>query len=153
MIIANEERLQKISRIIDAIVFAATTLAIAGVFYEGMTLKWYGPVGIFVVCMDYTFLLATIIHLIADRKEKRISVHYFSLVILIIAIVMIFMLPICASEKYPFVIPVSINLTKFEKLLRRFNSLSYSGNTSVLKILKHLLKTSQSLISISFSIF
>lgn len=88
MIIANEERLQKISRIIDAIVFAATTLAIAGVFYEGMTLKWYGPVGIFVVCMDYTFLLATIIHLIADRKEKRISVHYFSLVILIIAIVM-----------------------------------------------------------------
>ena len=79
MIIANEERLQKISRIIDAIVFAATTLAIAGVFYEG---------GIFVVCMDYTFLLATIIHLIADRKEKRISVHYFSLVILIIAIVM-----------------------------------------------------------------
>lgn len=43
MIIANEERLQKISRIIDAIVFAATTLAIAGVFYEGMTLKWYGP--------------------------------------------------------------------------------------------------------------
>ena len=88
MIIANEERLQKISRIIDAIVFAATTLAIAGVFYEGMTLKWYGPVGIFVVCMDYTFLLATIIHLIADRKEKRISAHYFSLVILIIAIVM-----------------------------------------------------------------
>ena len=57
MIIANEERLQKISRIIDAIVFAATTLAIAGVFYEGMTLKWYGPVGIFVVCMDYTFLV------------------------------------------------------------------------------------------------
>ena len=81
MIIANEERLQKISRIIDAIVFAATTLAIAGVFYEGMTLKWYGPVGIFVVCMDYTFLLATIIHLIADRKEKHVRVHYFSLIV------------------------------------------------------------------------
>lgn len=81
-------RINKLSSIIDVIVFVATTLAIAGVFYEGMTRKWYDLVGILVVCMDYSFLLATIIHLVADRKEKRISVHYFSLVILIIAIVM-----------------------------------------------------------------
>ena len=81
-------RINKHSSIIDVIVFVATTLAIAGVFYEGMTRKWYDLVGILVVCMDYSFLLATIIHLVADRKEKRISVHYFSLVILIIAIVM-----------------------------------------------------------------
>ena len=72
----------------DVIVFVFTTLAIAGVFYEGMTLKWYGIVGILVVCMDYSFLLATIIHLIVDRKEKHISVHCFSLAILIIAIAM-----------------------------------------------------------------
>ena len=88
MIIANEERLQKISRIIDAIVFAATTLAIAGVFYEGMTLKWYDFVGILVVCMDYSFMPATLIHLIADRKEKTIWMHIFSLIIIIIAVVM-----------------------------------------------------------------
>ncbi len=81
-------RINKLSSIIDVIVFVATTLAIAGVFYEGMTRKWYDLVGILVVCMDYSFLLATVIHLVADRKEKRISVHYFSLVILIIAIVM-----------------------------------------------------------------
>ena len=81
-------RINKLSSIIDVIVFVATTLAIAGVFYEGMTRKWYDLVGILVVCMDYSFLLATIIHLVTDRKEKRISVHYFSLVILIIAIVM-----------------------------------------------------------------
>ena len=81
-------RINKLSSIIDVIVFVATTLAIAGVFYEGMTLKWYDLVGVLVVCMDYSFLLATIIHLIADRKEKRISVQYFSLTILIIAIAM-----------------------------------------------------------------
>ena len=82
------ERLHGFSRVIDMIVFVATTLAIAGVFYEGMTMKWYDFVGVLVVCMDYTFLLATIIHLIADRKEKRVSVHYFSFAILIVAIIM-----------------------------------------------------------------
>ena len=33
--------LRKISKVLDIVVFVATTLAIAGVFYEGMTLKWY----------------------------------------------------------------------------------------------------------------
>ena len=41
------ERLRRITGIADIIVFAAATLAIAGVFYEGMTLKWFGIVGIF----------------------------------------------------------------------------------------------------------
>ena len=52
------EKLQKLTGIADIIVFAAATLAIAGVFYEGMTLKWYGFVGILVICMDYSFAAA-----------------------------------------------------------------------------------------------
>lgn len=82
------DTLRKISKIIDVLVFIATTLAIAGVFYEGMTLKWYDVVGIFVICMDYSFMPATIIHLIVDRKEKMIWFHVFSMVIILIAIVM-----------------------------------------------------------------
>ena len=82
------EKLCKISKIIDVFVFIATTLAIAGVFYEGMTLKWYDIVGILVICMDYSFMPATIIHLIVDRKEKMIWFHVFSTVIILIAIVM-----------------------------------------------------------------
>ena len=82
------ERLHKVSKIVDVFVFIATTLAIAGVFYEGMTLKWYGIVGILVICMDYSFMPATIIHLIVDRKEKMIWFHMFSMVIILIAIVM-----------------------------------------------------------------
>lgn len=74
--------------IIDCIVFVFTTLAIAGVFYEGMTLKWYGIVGVFVICMDYSFMPATIIHLITDRKQKKFFIHLFSLIIIIAAIVM-----------------------------------------------------------------
>ena len=81
-------KLQRISRVIDIVVFIATTLAIAGVFYEGMTLKWYDFVGILVICMDYSFMPATVIHLITDRKEKTIWIHLFSLSIIIIAVVM-----------------------------------------------------------------
>lgn len=82
------ETLRKISKILDVFVFIATTLAIAGVFYEGMTLKWYDIVGIFVICMDYSFMPATIIHLIVDRKEKMIWFHFFSMAIILIAIIM-----------------------------------------------------------------
>ena len=82
------ERLCKISKIVDTFVFIATTLAIAGVFYEGMTLKWYVIVGILVICMDYSFMPATVIHLIVDRKSKMIWFHLFSMLIILIAIVM-----------------------------------------------------------------
>lgn len=67
--------LRKASKIIDVVVFVATTLAIAGVFYEGMTLKWYDIVGMFVICMDYSFMPATIIHLIVDRKDDMVLIR------------------------------------------------------------------------------
>lgn len=80
--------MNKIANRIDKIVFIATTLAIAGVFYEGMKLEWLAIVGVLILCMDYSFLIATVIHLINDRKSKWVRVHIFSLIILIIAIVM-----------------------------------------------------------------
>lgn len=81
-------KLQKLTGIMDIIVFAAATLAIAGVFYEGMTLKWYGFVGVLVVCMDYSFMPATVLHLIADRSAKQRAVHIFSLLLVIAAVIM-----------------------------------------------------------------
>ena len=80
--------LKKIIRVLDIAVFVFTTTAIAGVFYEGMTQKWYDIVGIFVICMDYSFMPATILHLIADRKEKWYLLHIFSMVLIVVAIVM-----------------------------------------------------------------
>ena len=81
-------KLRRITAIVDVIVFAAATLAIAGVFYEGMTLRWYDFVGILVICMDYSFMPATILHLIADRKDKSYGFHVFSMVIIAVAIIM-----------------------------------------------------------------
>ncbi len=80
--------IKKIIKVMDIAVFVFTTIAIAGVFYEGMTLKWYDVVGIFVVCMDYSFMPTTILHLIADRKEKWYMIHIFSMILIVIAIVM-----------------------------------------------------------------
>ena len=80
--------LKKIIRVMDIAVFAFTTIAIGGVFYEGMTLKWYDIVGIFVICMDYSFMPATVLHLIADRKEKWYPLHIFSMILIVVAIVM-----------------------------------------------------------------
>ena len=82
------DKLRRITAIVDVIVFAATTLAIAGVFYEGMTLRWYDFVGILVICMDYSFMPATILHLVTDRKTKSYGFHVFSLAIIMIAVVM-----------------------------------------------------------------
>ena len=80
--------LKKIVGVMDMAVFAFTTLAIAGVFYEGMTLKWYDIVGIFVICMDYSFMPTTILHLIVDRKNKWIFIHLFSMALIVVAIIM-----------------------------------------------------------------
>ena len=80
--------LGKVSRVLDIAVFVFTTIAIAGVFYEGMTLKWYDIVGVLVVCMDYTFMPATILHLIVDRNDKWIALHIFSMILIIVAVVM-----------------------------------------------------------------
>ena len=80
--------LEKVSRVLDIAVFVFTTMAIVGVFYEGMTLKWYDIVGVLVVCMDYTFMPATILHLIVDRNDKWIALHIFSMILIIVAVVM-----------------------------------------------------------------
>ena len=80
--------LRKIIPAADIIVFICTSLAIAGVFYEGMTLQWYGFVGILVICMDYTFMPATILHLIADKKDKTVLPHVLSLLMILAAVIM-----------------------------------------------------------------
>ena len=82
------DKLRRISGVLDIIVFAAATFAIAGVFYEGMTLKWYDIVGILVICMDYSFMPATIIHLVTDRNNKSFFFHLFSLFLIAAAVVM-----------------------------------------------------------------
>lgn len=80
--------MKKILCFLDYFVFIATTLAIAGVFYEGMELKWFSIVGLFIILMDYSFMFTTVINIWAERKSKWIFLHIFSAMILVIAIAM-----------------------------------------------------------------
>lgn len=81
--------LKKISCAFNYLVFAAATLTIAGVLYEGYALKWFDVVGgIFVPVTDFSFILATVINLIVEARSKELFVHIFSAVIIIIAIAM-----------------------------------------------------------------
>ena len=69
-------------------VFLATTLTIAGVFYEGMALKWFDIVAIFILVMDGSFIVATIANIWAERQSKWLYAHIFSVIIILIAIVL-----------------------------------------------------------------
>ncbi len=76
----------KVSKILNYFVFIATTLAIAGVFYEGMALKWFDIVGVFVLIMDVSFILSTIINLFVYKKTKWIYVNIFSILMIVVAL-------------------------------------------------------------------
>ena len=54
--------MKKIIQILNIFVFCATTLAIMGVFYERMALKWFPVVGILIIIMDFSFILSTIVN-------------------------------------------------------------------------------------------
>ena len=47
-----------------------------------------GFIGVLVVCMEYSFMPATVLHLIADRSVKERAVHIFSLLLVIAAVIM-----------------------------------------------------------------
>ena len=78
----------KVSKLLNYFVFSATTLAIAGVFYEGMALRWFNIVGVFVIVMDVSFIMSTIVNLFAYRKTKWIYINVFSSFMIIVAIAM-----------------------------------------------------------------
>lgn len=77
----------RVSKILNSFVFIATTIAIAGVFYEGMALKWFDIVRVFILIMDVSFIISTLVNLFVDRKTKWIYVNIFSLLMIIVALI------------------------------------------------------------------
>ena len=81
--------MKKIIPMLNIFVFCAATLAIIGVFYEGMALRWFPVVGILIIIMDFSFILSTIVNLIFYRKSKiLLSFSLLSLILIVIAFVM-----------------------------------------------------------------
>lgn len=82
--------MNKISKILNYFVFIATTIAIAGVFYEGMSLKWFDIVGVFIIVMDISFIISTVVNLFIYRKTKWIYINVFSISMIVVALGMKF---------------------------------------------------------------
>ena len=81
--------MKKIVHILNICVFAAATLAIMGVVYEGYALEWFPIVGIFIMAADWSFILSTAVNLFFYRKNKMIlSFSIASLIIIAAALVM-----------------------------------------------------------------
>ena len=51
----------------------------AGVFCEGMALKWFDIVGVFILIMDVSFIISTFVNLFVSRKTNWIYVNFFQL--------------------------------------------------------------------------
>ena len=77
----------KFLKAVNGIVFLSAAILVISVFYEGMTQKWYGFVTILLLVTDGFFILATILNLFFNRKEKTIFyLNIFSVIIIIIAL-------------------------------------------------------------------
>ena len=82
----------KILNVINFIVFLFATILIASIFYEGLTLKWYDFVPIFLLGTDGFFILATILNLLLNRKNKAIFyLNIFSLILISIMLIFEFL--------------------------------------------------------------
>ncbi len=80
--------MKKLSQILNYFVFLATTVAIAAVFYEGMALKWFDVVSVFIITMDFSFIVSTIVNLFVERKTTWRYINVLSLLLIIVAVIM-----------------------------------------------------------------
>ena len=82
----------KFINIINAIVFIFAAVLIILVFYEGMTLKWYDCVALFLIATDILFILATILNVIFNKKNKKIFyLNIFSIIIILVMFILKFL--------------------------------------------------------------
>ncbi len=77
----------KLINTINILVFSCITFAVAAIFYEGLTLKWYSFVPVVMLASDGLFILATILHLILSRKNKTLFIfNIFSAILITLAL-------------------------------------------------------------------
>ncbi|MCL1947842.1 MAG: hypothetical protein FWF51_11950 [Chitinivibrionia bacterium] len=79
----------KILNVINSFVFLFATATIMSIFYEGVVLKWYAFVPVLMIVTDVSFIVATILNILFNRKIKILFFfNIFSTFIICIAIIM-----------------------------------------------------------------
>ena len=83
--------IMKILNVINFIVFLLATVLVASIFYEGLTLRWYDFVPVFIILTDVFFMFATILNLLFNRKNKVILyLNVFSVILISITLILKF---------------------------------------------------------------
>ena len=82
------ENKMKFINVINALVFVSITASVASIFYEGLTLQWYSFVPVIMIAADGLFIIATMVNLIFNRKNKLLfRFNIFSAVFIMLALV------------------------------------------------------------------
>lgn len=53
-----------------------------------MALKWFDIVEVFILAMDVSFIISTLVNLLVDRKTEWIYVNIFLILMIIVVVVM-----------------------------------------------------------------
>ena len=81
--------MKNLIKTLSIMTFLSATITVAGIFYEGMILKWLSFVGVSILITDIFFLIATLVGVFYYRSNKTLFYsHLFSVFVILIGIVM-----------------------------------------------------------------
>ena len=79
----------KILTIVKFLVFLSASALNMSIFYEGLVLKWFDFVTVLMLITDISFILATVLNLLLNRKNRIIfSLNILSVLFIFIALIM-----------------------------------------------------------------
>ena len=74
-------------KILSILTFFSATITVAGIFYEGLTLKWFSFVGVSITITDIFFLIATVVGVFYYKGNKMLFYsHLFSIFVISVGI-------------------------------------------------------------------
>ena len=79
--------MKNIIKWLSIITFLSATVTVAGIFYEGMVLKWLSWIGTSIIITDVLFLIATLVGVFYYKEIKMLFYsHLFSMFLIMIAL-------------------------------------------------------------------
>jgi hypothetical protein len=88
-------------KILSIISFLSATITVAGIFYEGLVLKWFTFIGVSMHVTDILFLMATIAGVFYYKSNKLLFYsHLFSMLVILAGIIIMMIL----GEKMPIIL-------------------------------------------------
>jgi hypothetical protein len=82
------KKVELIIKTLSILTFISATITVAGIFYEGMVLKWFSFVGVSIYFTDSSFLVTTIVGIFYYKRNKTLFYsHLLSSLVIVIGII------------------------------------------------------------------